>query len=42
MIAAQLYFLVPPMLAGRKELPLAEKLNDSFCTPMSPETRPIY
>ncbi|WP_285018775.1 cation transporter [Novosphingobium sp. fls2-241-R2A-195] len=30
MIAAQLYSLVPPMLIGRKELPLAEKLNDKL------------
>ncbi|MFK4874870.1 cation transporter [Novosphingobium sp. ZW T3_23] len=30
MIAAQVYSLVPPMLIGRKELPLAEKLNDKL------------
>ncbi|MGO4169533.1 cation transporter [Novosphingobium sp. YAF33] len=30
MIAAQIYSLVPPMLIGRKELPLAEKLNDKL------------
>ncbi len=30
MIGAQLYSLVPPMLIGRKELPLAEKLNDKL------------
>ncbi|TZG27628.1 cation transporter [Sphingomonas montanisoli] len=30
MIAAQLYSLVPPMIIGRKELPLAEKLNDKL------------
>ncbi|WP_232493110.1 cation transporter [Novosphingobium kaempferiae] len=30
MIAAQLYSLVPPMLIGRRELPLAEKLNDKL------------
>ncbi|MFT4053001.1 MAG: cation transporter [Novosphingobium sp.] len=30
MIAAQLYSLIPPMLIGRKELPLAEKLNDKL------------
>ncbi|HKY83154.1 MAG TPA: cation transporter [Sphingobium sp.] len=30
MIAAQLYSLIPPMIIGRKELPLAEKLNDKL------------
>lgn len=30
MIAAQLYSLVPPLIIGRKELPLAEKLNDKL------------
>lgn len=30
MIGAQLYSLVPPMIIGRKELPLAEKLNDKL------------
>ncbi|AOR76468.1 cation transporter [Novosphingobium resinovorum] len=30
MIAAQIYSLVPPMLIGRRELPLAEKLNDKL------------
>lgn len=30
MVAAQIYALVPPMLIGRKELPLAEKLNDKL------------
>eukprot|EP00456_Euglypha_rotunda_P037389 TRINITY_DN2872_c0_g1_i3.p1 TRINITY_DN2872_c0_g1~~TRINITY_DN2872_c0_g1_i3.p1 ORF type:complete len:309 (-),score=48.91 TRINITY_DN2872_c0_g1_i3:706-1632(-) len=30
MIGTQLYSLVPPMLIGRKELPLAEKLNDKL------------
>jgi divalent metal cation (Fe/Co/Zn/Cd) transporter len=30
MIAAQLYALVPPMIMGRKELPLAESLNDKL------------
>lgn len=30
MIAAQIYSLVPPMLIGRKELPLAETLNDKL------------
>ncbi|WP_185998956.1 cation transporter [Novosphingobium aerophilum] len=30
MIAAQIYSLVPPMLIGRKELPLAERLNDKL------------
>ncbi|MET0371666.1 MAG: cation transporter [Sphingobium sp.] len=30
MIAAQIYSLIPPMLIGRKELPLAEKLNDKL------------
>jgi divalent metal cation (Fe/Co/Zn/Cd) transporter len=30
MIAAQLYSLVPPMLIARKELPLAEQLNDKL------------
>lgn len=30
MIAAQFYSLIPPMIIGRKELPLAEKLNDKL------------
>ena len=30
MIAAQLYSLVPPLIIGHKELPLAEKLNDKL------------
>ncbi|WP_375195696.1 cation transporter [Sphingobium sp.] len=30
MLAAQLYSLVPPMIIGRRELPLAEKLNDKL------------
>lgn len=30
MIAAQIYSLIPPMLIGRKELPLAEALNDKL------------
>lgn len=30
MIAAQIYSLIPPMIIGRKELPLAEKLNDKL------------
>ncbi|AUW58425.1 cobalt transporter [Sphingobium sp. SCG-1] len=30
MIAAQLYSLVPPLIIGRKELPLAEALNDKL------------
>ncbi|WP_260929183.1 cation transporter [Novosphingobium sp. 9] len=30
MIAAQLYSLIPPILIGRKELPLAEQLNDKL------------
>ena len=30
MIAAQLYSLIPPLIIGRKELPLAEKLNDKL------------
>ena len=30
MLAAQLYSLIPPMIIGRKELPLAEKLNDKL------------
>jgi len=30
MVAAQIYALVPPMIIGRKELPLAEKLNDKL------------
>ena len=30
MLAAQLYSLVPPMIIGRKELPLAETLNDKL------------
>ncbi|WP_022682821.1 cation transporter [Sphingobium bisphenolivorans] len=30
MIAAQLYALVPPLIIGRKELPLAEQLNDKL------------
>ena len=30
MIAAQLYSLVPPMIIGRRELPLAEDLNDKL------------
>jgi cobalt-zinc-cadmium efflux system protein len=30
MLAAQLYALVPPMLIGRRELPLAERLNDKL------------
>lgn len=30
MIAAQLYSLIPPMIIGRKELPLAEQLNDKL------------
>jgi cation diffusion facilitator family transporter len=30
MIAAQIYSLVPPMLIGRKELPLAQALNDKL------------
>jgi divalent metal cation (Fe/Co/Zn/Cd) transporter len=30
MIAAQLYSLIPPLIIGRKELPLAEALNDKL------------
>ena len=30
MIAAQLYSLVGPMIIGRKELPLAQALNDKL------------
>ncbi|MBO9726840.1 MAG: cation transporter [Novosphingobium sp.] len=30
MIAAQVYSLIPPMIIGRKELPLAETLNDKL------------
>ncbi|HUD94585.1 cation transporter [Sphingobium sp.] len=30
MIAAQIYSMVPPMLIGRKELPLAKALNDKL------------
>ncbi|WCT72234.1 cation transporter [Sphingomonas naphthae] len=30
MLAAQLYSLIPPMIIGRKELPLAEALNDKL------------
>jgi len=30
MIAAQVYSLIPPMIIGRKELPLAEILNDKL------------
>ncbi|MET0240969.1 MAG: cation transporter [Sphingobium sp.] len=30
MIGAQLYSLVPPLIVGRKELPLAEALNDKL------------
>ncbi len=30
MIGAQLYSLIPPMLIGRRELPLAETLNDKL------------
>jgi len=30
MLAAQLYSLVPPMIIGRRELPLAETLNDKL------------
>ena len=30
MLAAQLYALVPPLIIGRKELPLAEKLSDKL------------
>lgn len=30
MLAAQLYSLVPPLIIGRKELPLAEALNDKL------------
>ncbi|RVT38377.1 cation transporter [Sphingobium algorifonticola] len=30
MIAAQLYSLVPPLIIGRKELPLAQELNDKL------------
>lgn len=30
MLAAQLYSLIPPLFIGRKELPLAEQLNDKL------------
>lgn len=30
MLAAQIYALIPPMIIGRKELPLAEELNDKL------------
>lgn len=30
MLAAQLYALIPPLIIGRKELPLAEALNDKL------------
>ncbi|MBN8845721.1 MAG: cation transporter [Sphingomonadales bacterium] len=30
MIAAQVYAMIPPMIIGRKELPLAEKLSDKL------------
>ncbi|MET0365018.1 MAG: cation transporter [Sphingobium sp.] len=30
MIAAQIYSLIPPLFIGRKELPLAEELNDKL------------
>ena len=30
MLAAQIYSLIPPLFIGRKELPLAEKLNDKL------------
>lgn len=30
MLAAQLYALIPPLIIGRKELPLAETLNDKL------------
>lgn len=30
MVAAQIYSLIPPMIIGRKELPLAEQLNDKL------------
>lgn len=30
MLAAQIYALVPPLIIGRKELPLAEKLSDKL------------